>query len=116
MAAIFPFPASLCLTQSEKGKRKNLSSFLFLTVQKNAYLKLAFASFTAATKNNPVSGILIARIIAVTWLPKSGSPEESSKIEPTAAIAAIHEQARNKPLLGVIVFTNTPPYTTGFTA
>jgi hypothetical protein len=76
---------------------------------------LAFASLTAAKKNNPVSGMLNPRIMAVTWTPKSGCPEPSSKIEPTAAIAVTHEPPRNNPLFGV-KYTTRPPYATGFTA
>jgi hypothetical protein len=37
----------------------------------------------------------------VTPVPQSGVPEDSSKIEPTAAIAATQEPAKNSPLLGV---------------
>ncbi|MBF2006567.1 hypothetical protein PCC6912_39010 [Chlorogloeopsis fritschii PCC 6912] len=98
----------------EKGE---ISFFLFpINSKPDAYLLiLALASLTAAKKNNPVSGMLNAKIIAVVWLPKSGCPEVSSKTEPTAAIAAMHEQARNKPLFGVIVFTSTPPYAIGLT-
>jgi hypothetical protein len=76
---------------------------------------LALASLTAAKKNNPVRGMLIARIIAVIWTPKSGCPELSSKTEPTAAIALTQEPPRNKPLFGV-KYTTRPPYATGFTA
>jgi hypothetical protein len=36
-------------------------------------------------------------------LPKSGVPEESSKIHPTAAMAAMQENKRNSPLFGVII-------------
>lgn len=76
---------------------------------------LARASLTAAKKNNPVRGMLNAKIIAVTWTPKSGCPELSSKTEPTAAIAVTQELPRNKPLFGV-KYTTKPPYFTGFTA
>lgn len=48
--------------------------------------------------------MLAANIIAVTDTPSSGVPEESSKIEPTAAIAVIQEPIKNKPLFGVIYF------------
>ncbi len=34
-------------------------------------------------------------------LPQSGWPEDSSKMEPTAAIAATQEPNRNNPLFGV---------------
>jgi len=48
-----------------------------------------------------VTGILIAKIILVVETPRSGVPEESSKIQPVAAIAAIQHRAKSKPLLGV---------------
>jgi hypothetical protein len=57
---------------------------------------------TAAQKQSPVSGTLAARIAVVKLAPNSGLPELSSKIEPTAAIAATQEPARNRPLRGVI--------------
>jgi hypothetical protein len=76
---------------------------------------LALASLTAAKKNNPVSGIHNPKIIAVICTPKSGCPELSSKIEPTAAIAVIQDPPRNKPLFGVR-YTTKPSYATGFTA
>jgi hypothetical protein len=44
-----------------------------------------------------------ARIAPVVVLPKSGVPEESSKTEPTAAIALTQEPNKNTPLLGVTV-------------
>jgi hypothetical protein len=37
----------------------------------------------------------------VVVFPKSGVPEESSKIEPTAAMALRQEPNKNTPLLGV---------------
>jgi hypothetical protein len=70
----------------------------------STYRLLAFAFRTAAKNRNTVMGMLIAKIIAVFMLPRSGSPEASSNIEPTAAIAATHEPPRNKPLIGVIIF------------
>ena len=81
---------------------------------------LARASRTAAKKNKAVSGMLIPKIIAVFCIPKSGCPDESSKIQPTAEMAAIQEPNKNKPLSGVIVFISIypyfSPYTTDFTA
>lgn len=81
---------------------------------------LARASLTAAKKNKAVSGMLIPKIIAVFCIPKSGCPDESSNIEPTAAIAAMQEPSKNKPLIGVIVFMSISayfsPYTIDFTA
>ncbi len=76
---------------------------------------LARASLTAATKNNPVRGILKAKIIEVIWTPKSGCPELNSNTEPTAAIAVTQELPRKKPLFGV-KYTTRPPYATGLTA
>jgi len=76
---------------------------------------LALASLTAATKNNPVRGILKIKVIAVAVTPQSGCPELSSKIEPTAAIAVTQDPPRNKPLFGV-KYTGIIPYTTGLTA
>jgi hypothetical protein len=51
-----------------KGKRMNFAfSFIPLPFDlPDAYFMLARASLTAAKKNNPVRGILKARIIAVT--------------------------------------------------
>ena len=40
-------------------------------------------------------------MMLVIWTPSSGSPEDSSKIEPTAAIAAMQDIPKNRPLLGV---------------
>jgi hypothetical protein len=76
---------------------------------------LARASLTAATKNNPVRGMLKAKIMAVVCTPKSGCPELSSKTEPTAAIAATQELAKKNPLFGV-KYTTQSPYATGLTA
>ena len=42
-----------------------------------------------------------ARIAPVVTLPKSGVPDDSSKIEPTAAIAVMQEPNNNMPLFGV---------------
>ena len=47
-------------------------------------------------------GIVAARIAEVTVFPKSGVPEESSKTEPTPAIAVIQHNNKQTPLLGVI--------------
>jgi hypothetical protein len=51
-----------------------------------------------------VKGMLSARITLVGKDPNWGVPDESSKIEPTAAIAAIDDTPSNKPLLGVTVY------------
>jgi len=45
--------------------------------------------------------MLTAKIVPVISPPNSGSPEASSKMEPTAAIAAMQDTAKNNPLLGV---------------
>lgn len=51
----------------------------------------------------------------VTVLPSWGTPEESSNTDPTDAIPATQEQAKNSPLLGVnIPLTNQ--YRLNFTA
>jgi hypothetical protein len=47
--------------------------------------------------------MLAARIIPVVSVPNCGFPEDSSKIEPTAAIAATQELIKNRPLFGVII-------------
>jgi len=65
------------------------------------YSVLAFR--TAKKKHIAVRGMVIARMIPVLRLPRSGSPEVSSNTEPTAAIALMQEPARNKPLIGVNV-------------
>jgi hypothetical protein len=83
---------------------KGMSIPLFPLLAPDAYFILALVSRTAARKNNPLRGILSPRIIAVFWTPRSGCPEVISKMEPTAAIAVIQEQAKNKPLLGVMGF------------
>jgi hypothetical protein len=41
------------------------------------------------------------KMMLVVATPRSGCPEDSSKIEPTAAIAAIQQPANNKLLNGV---------------
>jgi hypothetical protein len=43
----------------------------------------------------------MAKIARVVDTPKSGSPEDNSNIEPTAAIAAIEHKPKNAPLFGV---------------
>ncbi len=78
---------------------------------------LALASLTAATKSSTVRGIDKAKMMPVACIPKLGSPEVSSKTDPTDAIAVMHEPARNKPLFGVNVYTvRVPPYEIGLTA
>ncbi len=62
---------------------------------------LARASLTAALKARMPAGILRARMTAVGAVPQSGSPDESSNIEPTAAIAVRQAIPRNAPLFGV---------------
>jgi hypothetical protein len=64
---------------------------------------LALVSCTALQKRIPVKGILPARIIPVVTFPHSGIPDESSKIEPTAAIAVIQDPSNNTPLFGVTI-------------
>jgi hypothetical protein len=49
-----------------------------------------------------VKGILAARIRPVTIPPNSGFPEDSSKTDPTPAIAVIQHNNKHTPLLGVI--------------
>lgn len=61
------------------------------------------ASWTAAQKSHPPRGMLIARIMPVIGDPNWGVPEDSSKIEPTAAIAETQDAPKNKPLFGVII-------------
>ncbi len=78
-------------------------------VDSTYYLILDLASLTAAIKNSPVKGVVSAKMMAVAWLPNSAFPEVSSKIEPTAAMAQMQEPIRNKPLLGVNVFTANHP-------
>jgi hypothetical protein len=50
-------------------------------------------------------GILRAKIRPVVVFPNSGCPEESSKTEPTPAIADIQHKSRHIPLLTVIGVT-----------
>jgi hypothetical protein len=73
------------------------------TINNKQFYKFALASRTATTKNTPVKGILAARIIPVTNVPSCGFPEDNSKMEPTAAIAATQEKSKNTPLFGVII-------------
>jgi hypothetical protein len=56
----------------------------------------------AAINVKTPKGVLEAKILAVTHCPKLGSPEESSKIQPTAATKAMHEIPSSKLLFGVI--------------
>jgi hypothetical protein len=51
-----------------------------------------------------VKGILAANMMPVLALPKSGVPEDSSKTQPTAAIAVKQEPINNTPLFGVTLF------------
>jgi hypothetical protein len=46
--------------------------------------------------------MLAAKIKPVTVPPNSGLPEDSSKTEPTPAIAVIQHKSRQIPLFGVI--------------
>jgi urease accessory protein UreF len=46
--------------------------------------------------------MLAAKIRPVTMLPNSGLPEDSSKTEPTAAIALMQHNSKHTPLFGVI--------------
>jgi hypothetical protein len=73
------------------------------TINNKQFYKFALASRTATMKNMPVKGTLAARIIPVTNEPNCGFPEDNSKIEPTAAIAATQEPSKNTPLFGVII-------------
>ena len=70
------------------------------------YLILALASITAKTKEAIVRGTLMAKIIAVLVCPNSGIPDDSSKIQPTEAIAAIQETSSKTLLLPVIYMIN----------
>jgi hypothetical protein len=65
----------------------------------------ARASLTAAIKAAMPAGMLKAKITAVGAVPQSGSPEDSSNIEPTAAIAVKQAIAKYAPLLGVTNFS-----------
>jgi hypothetical protein len=51
------------------------------------YSILARASLTAAIKATTPDGMLRANMTAVGATPQSGSPEDSSNMQPTAAIA-----------------------------
>jgi hypothetical protein len=73
------------------------------TINNKQFYKFALASRTATKKNKPVKGTLPAKIIPVTNVPNCGFPEDNSKIEPTAAIAATQEKSKNTPLFGVII-------------
>ena len=52
------------------------------------------------------NGILAIKIKRVGVSPNWGCPEVNSNTEPTEAMAAIQQLARNKPLLGVIIIVN----------
>lgn len=41
----------------------------------------------------------------VLKFPKSGVPDDNSNIDPTPAIAVIHDPNKNTPLFGVTIFT-----------
>jgi hypothetical protein len=73
---------------------------------------LALVSCTAIQNRIAVRGILAAKIKPVTMLPSSGLPEDSSKTEPTAAIALMQHKSKHIPLLGVIeiIFVNSCIY------
>jgi hypothetical protein len=66
---------------------------------------LALVSCTANQKKTIVKGILAVKIMLVGRLPNSGLPEDSSKTEPTPAIAAIQDPNNNTPLFGVTKIT-----------
>jgi hypothetical protein len=72
--------------------------------QQSDYM-LARASLTAAMKAVIPAGMLKAKMTAVGAVPQSGSPDVSSKIEPTAAIAVKQAIPRYAPLLGVTDFS-----------
>lgn len=65
------------------------------------YFWFALASQTAIKKKMTTKGMLTPKIIPVVKFPSSGLPEDSSNTEPTAAIAATQDPARNTPLFGV---------------
>lgn len=48
-----------------------------------------------------VKGMVSTRIIPVANVPSCGFPDDSSKIEPTAAMAATQDPPNNTPLFGV---------------
>ncbi len=68
-----------------------------------AIYMFALASLTAAMKAMTPAGMLKAKMIAVGAVPQSGLPEESSNMEPTAAIAVKQAIPKYAPLLGVII-------------
>jgi hypothetical protein len=53
-----------------------------------------------------VRGMVRVRIIPVIKAPSWGVPDDSSKTEPTAAIAATQEPPNNTPLFGVTDHTS----------
>jgi len=71
------------------------------------YFMLARVSWTAIQKKMAVNGVLPNKMAVVVVLPSSGCPDDNSKTQPTAAIAAIQERSRRIPLLGVT--ENLPP-------
>jgi len=71
------------------------------------YFMLARVSWTAIQKKIAVNGVLANKMAVVVVLPSSGCPDDNSKTQPTAAIAAIQERSRRIPLLGVT--ENLPP-------
>jgi hypothetical protein len=65
------------------------------------YFIFARVSLTAAQKRIAVRGMQAIRMPVVRELPNSGTPELSSKTDPTAAIAATQEPNNKAPLFGV---------------
>jgi hypothetical protein len=72
------------------------------------YDSSVLANLTAAKKKPTVPGTLAAKINWVIVLPQSGSPEESSKTQPTPAIAAMQDKSKNTELIGVIAMVSDP--------
>jgi hypothetical protein len=94
----------LYLTHKAFGDLDHIEILLRLLIslmQRGHYFWLALASATAAKKQITVTGVLNPKMTLVVSVPKSGLPEVSSKIEPTAAIAATHEPSNSAPLFGV---------------
>ena len=80
------------------GIAKNLGLSRNLPIN---YFMLARVSWTAIQKKIAVNGVLANKMAVVMVLPNSGCPDDNSKTQPTAAIAAIQESSRRIPLLGV---------------
>ncbi len=78
-----------------------MAKFVPLAQKVRPYFKFALASRTAARNRKTPSGTLTTKMTVVGNTPKSGCPEDSSKMHPTAAIAKMQEPAKNKPLFGV---------------